>query len=1222
MSANLTVTPIYDSVNKLWFNQLNWSFLSPPPEGAEVIVSRSISQTTGLDASQFTLFELIRLKNSQTSYTDRKVEQGYVYYYNVRGSNEEPEEVPPVVSVSPVIINDFRTTELISPINFKIDSYSRNSITFSWNFPKVNKNPIFIDYSKDGLYYRPLVSNITPNSFSYKLNNFYHDGFHAFKIYTKNEKDQKSAESFPVSLNQTFSYFSRPQAPTDLTFAPFGPTTGKLSWTNTNPLAENLEHLIWITSPSGPVILYDSILAETDETASSIVLTNLASGTEYCFRCQARSSGGDSELSLSLTGQTQAPTLPPSQPENPLIYKVLEVLQAGTRLQPSLYTATNIHNVFYTVPLFTEDLRLFYSINSDMASPSSVRLSLGAANTAITNIPTGVNLYYQAVATNSVGAASSNIVTVSLIEVPNNPTGLSVNLAGEITAFASWTNNNTPDPNKLIFNVLQLSGDGLGDYGLNIILDESVTSVVIDQNTIPFNFSLSYNTSYNVRIFSVGYGGYSGTPATWASATFTTANQGTNIPPAAPKDTRFIQQISPISGTVIFDPQTNTYSRVPILPSVEVGFIDGSVDEDGFEYIYYPTVLDFTTSRPIVPLSPQATYGIAPPAGLNSSGSLVTVRLNNLLPTDNPNFTYLIPEIGALAPDLYAFIVNSAKGDLVTRQNYAASPLANVSGSTDQILYFEVSSFVWGASQSAVDITGLASSMLEVRDERGGVLNRFSFLSGQIVDPFSAVGASYPEGNYGDWYVLEMEIIDSTPPPDPVATPYAYFLYSQLSSPNGYFIPVGNIYLENTDLISVVDLYTYAPVSETDLLMRTKFILSLDQTQNQNITLRARKVYNAIGVISNYSNVPLFGNLYSSGIARTCQIGDLVLPPKFLESDDPNYNPERDDFFIAQYDEAELTITLKWRAYTNTNILRILRRFPDGGENGIYDTSPGGPADGRAGEFVVTGCDFSITNRFEIVLYNVDYETLTKSVVLEPFVVGSFPIQAISNLSYTNPRRNVISLNWELASIPPQYGTLERLIFIVYKDGEIIFGTEAPIPFPPLNSDLDEFIINLPQNGGSYTIRAVGKTQNSFSQVTVLQVFMAEPSLQPPTNFRFTTTSKQRITLAWDYDNFSTSYKITKITRIGQTENTEFISVPRIGAAGSFSDVNLITNSLVTYSIQAVGPTTESLSSNSISFTVPKDPQVVQPPTVVDAPRACIIQGINPGNVYYQVRRS
>lgn len=1218
MAANLTVTPIYDSVNKSWFNQLNWSFPSPLPSEAEVIISRSIVQSTYQDATEAPIFELTRLKPTQTNYADRKVEENYVYYYNVRGSNEDPEEILITVSSAPVVINDFTTTELISPIAFKIEEYDKNSISFSWSFPKLNKNPIFIDYSKDGLYYRPLVSNITPNSLYYKLNNFYHDGFHAFKIYTKNEKDEKSVESFPISLNAKFSYLTRPTAPTDLTFTSYGEREGKLSWTNNNSLAENLEHLIWITRPNGQVTLYDSILATSEDSASSIVLTNLASGTEYCFRCQARSLGGESDLSESLTGQTQAPDFPPNQPEDPNISKVLDVLQAGTRLQPSLYTATNIHRVSYTIPLFTTNLDLFYSVNSNMSSPSSLQLRLGDSNVSIQNIPTNINLYYQLVASNSIGSTSSNIVTVTQITVPNNPTNLSVNLAGEITAFASWTNNNTPDPENPVFNVLQLSGAGLGDFGLSIITDGSVDSVILDQNSIPFNFSLSYDTTYNVRLFSVGYGGYSGTPATWENAQFTTATQGTNVAPAAPKDIRFIQQISPISGTVVYDPQSNLYTRVPILPSVEVGFIDGSTDEDGFEYVYYPTVIDFTTNRPNVPVSPQFTYGIAPPAGLNSSGSLVTVTLNNLLPTDNPTFSYLIPEVGALAPDVYAFAVNAAKGDLVTRQNYAASPLANVSGTTDQIFYFEVSSFLWGANQSAIDIVGLGSSVLEITDERGGVINRFVFLSGAILDPFSAVGAAYPEGNYGDWYVLELEIPSNNPPPDPVATPYANFLYGQLSSPNGYFVPVGTVYLENNDLKPVVDPFTLIPLPESEVLQQTRFILNIEQTQNQNITLRARKVYNVFGLPSNYSNIPLFGNVYSSGIARTIAIGDLILPPRFRESDDPTYNPTRDDFFIDSYDTQLSTITLKWRSYTNTNILRILRRFPDGGENGIYDTSPGGPADGRAGEFVVTGCDFSITNRFEIVLYNFENETLTKSVVLDPIVISNIPLQAFTRLNYANTTRGVAFLNWILADIPPQYGTLQKLIFIVYKNEQILFGTEINSP----NTIVDNFPINLPQNGGEYMIRAVGRTEDRFSQVTELKVIMNEPPMQVPNDFRFTTTSKQRISLAWSYDNFSLSYRVRKVTIIGQNQSTQLFNVPKTGFSGEFTDTNLIADSIVVYSVVAIGPISESLSTNSLSFRIPKEPQIILPRTIVDAPRACPIQGVSPGNIYYRVRRS
>jgi len=1252
MPANLTVTPIYDSVNKLWFNQLKWSFPSPLPQGAEVIVSRSLNQATDLDTTEFPLFELVRLKKSATSYLDRKVEQDYTYYYNVRGSNEEEEEFPVLVSG---VIPSFDEPAIIyekpkAPINFRINDYNKNSISFSWNFTEKNENPIFIDYSTNGLTFLPLISNIAPNVVEYELKNYYLNKPTTFKIYTKNLNGEKSTDVFSDSIQFNFSYETRPVAPTNLNFETNTATTGKLTWTNNNPNAENLEHLIWLTTPSGPVILYDSVLATDEANSSSIILTNLASGTEYCFRCQARAAGGESELSLATTGETEETQIPPATPTFLSILNILSVIQTGSVVNVTrprgLNITSNVQNIFWNIPILAEEVELYYSFNSNMSSASSVAGPQSVVTTSLTNsnIPSSTTVYYRLVARNAVGETSSVISSGVPSIVPSNPTNLSLNLLTENTFSATWTTNRSPisfDGN-VINTVLQFSGNIFGDYGqYNIIVPDRldletstlypVSSILVNNSTIPFGLSLPFGATFNARIFSVGTGGYSGTPSTWVSATFSTPSQ-TTTPPAAPKDLRFSQQISPPSQkTIGFDSEGNAI-RIYNRPSAIIEFVDGSIDEEGFELLVYPVLYDITTNEPI-PFLNEVTGIDLPPVGLMASGSIVSATVEVPVPTDWAQYLTTVFPLPFLR-DAYACGVRSKKG-VVGTSTYTVSPFSNVSGSSDNILYFEISSFTWGYNQSAVDITNLVSSYYETNrtyspfepPQNSGQNYespiRHTVVTGKILDPFSAIDVDYPEGNYGDWYVIEREVPYPFGTPNPVLTPNLYYLYSILSSTGGIYQPL--------TVIPVVNDRTYIPFPEIE--PSTQFTIDLGPIQNTPIKLRARKVVSLFPSINVFNLLPAINNSYSSGIERTINLGSVPSRPYFQRSPDLSYDPESYDFRLISSDIAQRTITLGWSDYFSTSTLNLYLNV-GGNRTSLYSENP---ASGSGKTFTVTGYDFTQTYTFELVLKNQINEEILRTLRVGtgiaqqgdpdwPVVVQSnySTFTPVTNLRVTNPRRNTLAVLWDLVTPPQNYGTNEKLIFIVTKQNEIISTINLDLPFPPLNQDIDEFTLTLPQNGGDYLLTVYGENNSGLRSLgTTVSIFMAEPSVQPPQNFRFTSTRRDKIVLAWDYDQFSTGYKIRKTTTtVAGNQTIEYFIVAKVGLFGSFEDTNLISKSTVQYVIQSLTPVTESGNSNTLSFVIPDTPQVIQPPTIVDAPRACVIQGVKAGNVYYQIRRN
>ncbi len=1087
MPATLNVTPYYNKNSGIASNYLSWTFSPSLPVEAEIIIFRSVGVPPDIDATDYNLIEIKRLKPSATSYIDQKIIEGLTYYYSVRGTNEDLTEYPATVQVT-----DSRAIldiTLENPKNFIIKSYSQNSIIFEWSFNSSNKAPIYLEYSENNNFsFKPLVSNLAPNSTEYVLTNFNLKTSTFFRAYTSiNDSGEKSYSNI-VSLNTYFNNVAVPRPPEDLLFTPLTETTAKLTWTNTNEGAENLEHLIWISTPSGTAILYDAVLGVDENSASSIILEGLDSATNYCITCQARTAGGKSNFADAVTGITTSENQLPTAITN---LTGINICEPGFSLGNFFVENSKVQRLSWINPAIelaaTKELK--YDSNSSFTTASSLFLNLTATSIDIPFLIPNTTYYYKIISENLVGSVSSSTFSLLLPSPPALPTGLSVTAGGSNTIFASWTDPTSPgDPDQEQFFIVQASGPAFGYNQDSVIVDSQQTTLTLT--------GLVPNSNYNIRVFSLGFGGVSGTEANWTSATVATASNQT-VPPLTPTDLYFSGQVDPT--TVI------------------CCFTDNATDEAGFEFAYGP-----------VGTTPRVRY-IPAFAGTG----LKCETISNLIPNTTYNAA-LRSFKGTITPQQTGIVTAYSNG------------LANVSGSTDVILSFSTSPFVFNNESSAVSITNLTTSTLLVDDEF------IPYVSGIFDDPYPNYGQGFEIFRVNDGAENSVQSIFNDEP---------RILYQEI---------LGG---KDGDVISFV----------------------------------VRKYVDTFGF-----------RTYSSGIVSSIALSGFPTVPQFVRNDDPTKPPL--DLFA--YRSNGRTI-VEWKDYENASSITLYRGSSDG--TVIYTQNP---ATGKAFKYTDTFADYNSV-RYVLVLSNQFY-SIQREVTLivtggeqptrnetyeEPSTEGSYASYfAVNNLQFVNSSRNLATITWEYETIPSEYGQTNKLFYFITRAGSLVTSGELT------NMSTTSLDVTLSQ-GNDYLLSILGQNASFvFSKISFLPIFLTEPALTPPTNFRFSETTRQRVTLNWSPINFATGYIIRKITNANNNVTEEFINLNSTQL--TYVDTNLILNSTVSYSIQAVSPITTSEFTNLLTYNVPDDPNPPITGVVVDAPRACPIQGVSPGNIYYRIRRS
>lgn len=1263
MPIPVTVKPVYNSTNNTLINYIKWEV-----SGLTSDLTTTLYRSIGV-SSYFYNYEVIAADQTFkiNNYIDKDVIPGKQYYYLLYASDEEfpvlTEPVSSVTSTTPILSQipepPQKVYELLTPLNFSINFNKSNLFEFFWDFSSTNYNPIFIEYSKgNNSQFKTLVSQIDASKNRFILNDVSFGDVCYFRAYTQNEEGETSNFSNIVSLFSNKSTFISPQTPTDLAITGISQTSLRITWTNNNPLESSLEHLIWISTPGSPLVLLDSIKCdpENPSTASSFTVTGLNKSTIYCFVCQARNSGGSSDLSLPVEGYTIELETAPNSPTALSGSNVFEVFPT--------YRLTNAQNLRWVNPIInnSSERYLQYATNPSFTSASSISLPINETQALITDLESNTTYYYRLSSVNSIGSVTSTSASIFMPNPPALPTGLGATAIGQTTIQTSWTDNSADEVEFL----LQVSGGIYPNYTEIVVVPSATTSYVFE--------NLDSNTAYNFLIYSVGFGGFSGTPSTWASATATTQGVTLSVP----------------------ERPINLYASGQVdLTTYKITFEDRSTDEDNFELTLYTKVTNNQNSN-----VPRAQIINIP--GVAGSGTIVEYNLSNLV----PDTVYQVT--------------------LRSKNQTGYSNFANVSGSTSDVLELSTSPFIFGTTSLAIEVSGTSGIYQQVNPTTLQMYN-YPLLNLEWYDPF----------DYGDGYTVFLKGPDNSTIElislPPIKDQYNKVYYTQLSpimvenigltifvkkflntfgskvysSSIERFFTIGSLsngpefIPDNPEdlrvsLISIPNesqfpkqisaLVEWNPVERTDTL-------TLERINNRNtseiITLISEP---PVGLLNRY--VDVFSSTttnidYTYKITLTNNtVPDIVTKNKRLFFRQTPTIPtglvnarstiDGVGAFAQSPPGSTLapasSITLRWRFppqifdefgtqlslinYTisltdlETNELVSSVQVPIKGFEypphfiyqefnpylGFYrflSIPPGAYKIELIGNTLNNRTLLPETTLAEI---GVPYPVLVRPEEIDSMAEGSVDVSPNGYVQWyrgspfqdhvitwkINPKLIDRVLEVNAANYPLYQTSIDKMEYGLYNNdfGIIELGVINPNPETWTNKEIKYQKNTGPLPVGTYnfyllcTISGFGQARGYESTITVTQ-----KSPDVIQNLRVTRATRSQVIITWERASYSSGYKIRKTTT-NSDPVVDFIEITDPNQT-SYTDVNLIPGSLVTYEITTLVPGGESEYSRLLSVSVPDDPEPPLPPTVVDAPRVCPTgTSLKAGNVYYRVRRT
>lgn len=1219
MPIPVTVKPVYDRTNNILTNYISWETSSLTSDLTTTLY-RSIGTS-----SIFGNFEIVvaNLNFKTNRFADRGVYAGKQYYYLLYPSNEEfPEAVESLSSVSatPILSEVPEPVEQIfdpiKPLNFSVSQNNSRQIVFNWEFEKENKNPIVIEYSINNNYeFFTLVSQIPSWRTSITIDDPNSTDIYYYRAYTVNKNKERSEYSDIVSLLSYAFSKAAPQTPTNLQVIGVGQSTLTLTWTNNNPLEAGLEHLIYISTPGAPLSLLDSVLYDSNNpnSASSFTVTGLNRSTIYCFVCQARNLGGTSNYSQPAEGYTVEQETAPNSPTGLSGANIFDISP-----NIGLIKAQRIYWNNPTINNATERY-LQYSTSSNFSNASSISLLINDTATILVDLTNDTTYYYRLSSVNSVSSVLSTSAQIYMPNPPALPTGLTANSVGEETIRLNWTDNSN---DEALF-LLQISGGTYPTYQ-EVVAIPSDTNTFFLNNNVP-QINLQSNTAYNFLLYSIGYGGFSGTPATWTSATATTQGAVPAVP-AAPINLR-------ASG------QTD-------IGTFAVQFDDRSTDEDFFELF----------------LASKTYRDLREIPGVAGSGNVVTY------------------EITGLVPDV-EYLVNVRAKNKTGYSNYA-----NVSGGTSIDLSISTTPFVFLNSSLAIEASGISGTYKNPFTT--GREQETIFNSPLVVlnwsDPF-AYGDGFKVWQVLNGSEQLIELADLTPN----VSSYVHFIDDVSENYTNKYIVKKYLrtYGEKVYSSGIEETVTIGSLSNAPYFTSNQFEVNLNSVRtgrstvdlfwdtfaNANILEIVKYVYetNTSSVLLS-GNAESFGNNYTDTSAYDYQTIQYSLNIKnsVLNSSAtrlqtvPRYSFDGISFgatlplgevppstelpsvtYLNASQNGSSSINIVW--VQNPDLV-LSQFYPRSIDVLILDESfatvYNSRFDASLTSVQVTGLQTSETYHIFVTYVNVlneEAKTVSTVVRLRPGYAGELDpvkpayatLQGISILSVVKEGRSEVfqgvpfqkyKITWQVNPITRSFNINTEAIGLFvealdYNPPVSVFQYFAPTQTTYTTNFL---------NPGNYRFTLYGAsslplTTESISLPSIFpfSVNFSELIPQPVTNFRFITTSRNRVVLTWTRPENSAYYRIKKTVTINPT-TVSYITITDPDAT-SYEDTDLIVGSTVTYEIASYLTGYESAYSVPITFEIPSDPEPPIPPSVVDAPRVCPTgSNLKAGNVYYRVRRT
>jgi hypothetical protein len=1225
MPIPITVNSAYDKVSKTLVNHLYWDLSSTSSLTVDdtIRVFRAVGSS-----STFSNFEQIaELIFKANNYTDKDVFVGKNYYYLLYDSTEElpiSTEAPPTVPIlSEVPEPPEPQYELLKPLNFTVDQTNSRKINFSWFFDKENRNNIVIEYSINNNYDFETLIELPPWRISIELDDPNSTDIYYYRAYTKNKTKEKSEYSDIASLLSYAFTKAIPLPPTELTVIGISQTSVRLIWTNNNQAETGLEHLIYISTPGAPLTLLDSVLYDPNDlgSLSSYTATGLNKSTIYCFVCQARTIGGISPLSQPAEGRTieqeTSPNTPTSLSGFNLFYAVPEA--SNFKAQRLTWANPSVNN--------SSERYLIYSTNSNFSSTSSLSLSINSTYTDVFNLQNNTTYYYLLSSVNSIGTVSSTSASLLMPNPPDLPTALTATPVGQTTILLEWVDNATNEYE----NLLQISGGSYASYE-EVLAIPSGTSSLFLENSLP-RINLEENTKYNFLIYSVGAGGFSGSPSTWASATATTLG---NVPQVPSDPSNFY-----LSGQVD-------------IGTVRLKWTDGS-GEDFFEML----VRTADTGRIIENITIPGEPG---------TGNSITYDLDKLVPDVN-------------------YIVNLRSKNSTGYSNYA-----NVSGGTSIDLNVSTTPFVFLNSSIAIEASAVTGTIQIGADAEN---TRVVYNTPTVIlswnDPFNygngwkvykilanteveiadlpetvssfAVNKNDMNENYTEVYRVKKYL-----------TTYGDKVYSsglavtasigalsngpEFYSPNNGLTP--DLYAARTSLNTVE--ISWKEFLRTDIFELKKYTANTNIEEILVSSLPENLTYSTYTDTSAKEGLDISYQVVLTNSGLNTQISRRAAPPRVLgDLTGLDSNSDPTSIFIPQGDvrgprTPSYTDVLAVTSFTvnqtgNGTVAVTWTAQPELGRNYLYTAFHRIEIANAQGQLVssfeyntattsatYTGLTGGVTYyiRFTgISTFNQASQSLLGAFTLREVYSGeqdpvtpefsslvAVSVVSVEQEGYTRfyqglPFRN-FKIKWDRSSILKTYNiNVAAYALLVVADD----FTPPVSVFNLFAGTTTEYITNglIP---GKFTFYfAAANSVGTSSLITSYTLNFPQAIPTPVSSFGFGSTSRNQANLIWARALEAAGYVIQKQV-LYNSQITETTILIGDAETTEYTDTDLIKGSRVTYRIASTIPGQESTYSNIITFNVPTDPEPPIAPNPVAAPRACLRTAINAGNVYYRVRRT
>ena len=450
-----------------------------------------------------------------TSTIHHSIASGSTFHYRVRAVNSDDE----VSGVSNVVSATTGGPGYVTDLT--AEAVGRNQISLSWTTPGNTGTSTITGYRiyrstnletpwTDFLFDIPGTGTSHGQQSTFQVGTTYY--YHVAAI-------NATGVGLPSDMAQVTIEARAPDAPTNLTATPSGPTQIVLSWTAPNDTSPNdndgVERITGYKiemSPDGIGWEDDPLVEDTGNNATTYTDTGLTEGTTRHYRVSAINSVGAGDPSNEASATTQAITAPdaPDAPTN-----LTATASGQTRIDLSWTAPANDGGAAIT------GYRIQVSSNAG-SSWNPLQDITGRATTTYSHIglTAGTTRHYQVRAINSVGAgAPSNVAhattDAATVTAPEAPANLTATASGPTRIDLSWTAPSSNGGSSITGYRIQVSPSGTGNW-TNLVGNTRNT------NTTYADTGLSPGTTRHYRVRAINSVG-PGAPSDVARATTTAA---------------------------------------------------------------------------------------------------------------------------------------------------------------------------------------------------------------------------------------------------------------------------------------------------------------------------------------------------------------------------------------------------------------------------------------------------------------------------------------------------------------------------------------------------------------------------------------------------------------------------------------------------------------------------------------------------------------------------